>query len=57
LIIADLVRDGISTTCDRIDVIAWRHSADATGDLQLSVQTLFSFGAKETNGSVDVCSD
>lgn len=56
LTIADLVHNGISATCDRINVIAWRHSADAiTGELQLSVQTLFSFGARDAVSVIELC--
>ncbi len=57
LIIANLERSGISATCDRISVVAWRHSADTTsGSLQLDVETLWSFGARESAGGSDLCS-
>jgi hypothetical protein len=56
LIIASLVRGGVSATCDRIDVIAWRHSVDpATGLATLSVQPLWSFGAREASGLAQLC--
>jgi hypothetical protein len=56
LIIANVERAGVSTTCDRIDVIAWRHSADpVSGALQLDVETLWSFGAREIAGG-ELCS-
>jgi hypothetical protein len=55
--IASLVRGGFSSGCDRIDVIAWRHSVDATtGALTLSVQQQFSFGARESSGVAQLCS-
>jgi hypothetical protein len=55
--IANLVRGGLSASCDRIDVIAWRHRVDpASGNLSLDVQTLFSFGARESAGVADLCS-
>lgn len=51
LVIAKLERGGVSATCDRVDVIAWRHSADTTsGALQLEVETLWSFGARDSAG-------
>ncbi|HKE95018.1 MAG TPA: hypothetical protein VKB34_11970 [Povalibacter sp.] len=56
LIIANLVRSGLSGTCDRIDVIAWHHSVDlGTGELALDIETLFSFGARESAGSTSLC--
>jgi hypothetical protein len=55
--IGSLVRGGSSATCDRIDVIAWRHSVDATtGTLTLTVQEQFSFGARESSGVAQLCS-
>jgi hypothetical protein len=54
--IAQLVRGGMSASCDRIDVIAWRHQADSTsGALTLDVQTLWSFGAREAAGVAQLC--
>lgn len=54
--IAKLVRGGLSPTCERIDVIAWTHSVDmSTGALTLNVQLLWSFGARELNGAVELC--
>jgi len=51
-----LARAGISSTCDRVDVIAWRHTLDTTtGTLQLEVTTLWSFGAREQTGAVSLC--
>lgn len=51
LIIATLERAVASGRCDRIDVIAWRHDADATsGALRLDVETLWSFNAREAGG-------
>lgn len=56
LIIANLTRGGLSATCDRIDVIAWHHSADTTtGALQLDIQTLWSFGARASTGAASLC--
>jgi hypothetical protein len=53
-----LVRHGLSSSCDRIDIIAWRHSVDtSSGALTLDVETLFSFGARESNGLVELCAD
>lgn len=49
-------RGGISTSCDRIDVISWRHTLDtATGSLHVEVATLWSFGAREAAGVVTLC--
>jgi hypothetical protein len=54
--IAALVRNGSSSTCDRIDILAWRHTLDiSTGALMLDVETEFSFGAKESGGSIELC--
>jgi hypothetical protein len=54
--IASLVRAGISTSCDRIDVIAWRHQVnDTTGALTLTVQPLWSFGVRESAGVAELC--
>lgn len=54
--IASLVRAGISEGCDRIDVLTWRHDLDATtGALELRTQTLWSFGARESAGGVQLC--
>jgi hypothetical protein len=56
LYIANLVRNGISTSCDRVDVVSWTHTVDvASGDLQLQVRTLWSFGAKESAGLAQNC--
>ena len=56
--IASLVRGGMSATCDRIDVLAWRHRVDAaTGDVTLDVQTLWSFGARESAGAPQLCAN
>lgn len=56
LIIADLQRNGQSATCDRIDVISWRHTVDTvTGALVLEVETLWSFGARESAGTASLC--
>ena len=44
-------------SCDRVDVVAWRHTLDTmTGSLQLEVTTLWSFGARESAGVVSLCS-
>jgi hypothetical protein len=57
LYIANLTHAGISATCDRIDVIAWRHHLDSTtGELQLEIQALWSFGARQVAGVSDLCS-
>lgn len=56
LIMGKLVRNGLSAGCDRIDVIAWRHTADASsGALDLGIQTLWSFGARESGGAAQLC--
>lgn len=53
---AALVRNGISAECDRIDVLAWRHTLDvATGSLTLDLETEFSFGARDSVGTVELC--
>jgi len=52
-----LARGGVSSSCDRVDVIAWRHTLDtASGTLQLQETTLWSFGARESAGVVSLCS-
>lgn len=52
-----LARGGFSGSCDRVDVIAWKHVLDTTtGTLQLEVSTLWSFGARESAGAVSLCS-
>jgi hypothetical protein len=54
--IATLVRGGMSASCDRIDVIAWRHQVNnATGAITLDAQTLWSFGAREAAGIAQLC--
>jgi hypothetical protein len=55
---ASLNRLAYSSTCDRIDVFAWTHTAQvATGELQLSIQPLWSFGARDAGGGVaQLCS-
>lgn len=51
-----LVRNGVSSSCDRVDVLAWRHTLDlASGELELEVETLWSFGAHEAAGAVSLC--
>jgi hypothetical protein len=51
-----LARGGISGSCDRVDVLAWRHTLDTTtGTLQLEVTTLWSFGARDSAGAVALC--
>lgn len=55
--IGSLARGGISSSCDRVDVVVWRHALDTTtGSLQLEVSTLWSFGAHEAAGVVSLCS-
>lgn len=54
--IAALVRNGMSETCDRIDIVAWRHTLDpSSGTLTLDTETEFSFGARESDGVVELC--
>jgi hypothetical protein len=56
LLIANLERRGVSSTCDLITVDAWRHEAVvATGELMRNVEALWSFGAREANGAVELC--
>jgi hypothetical protein len=56
LYIASLAAHGTSSTCDRVDVVAWRHRLDSsTGALTLEVDAEFSFGARENNGAVELC--
>jgi hypothetical protein len=51
-----LVREGMSSTCDRVDVMAWRHTLNTTtGEIELDVETLWSFGAHESAGVVSLC--
>ena len=58
LTIANLVRAGTSAACDRIDLIAWRYTADSsTGSLQVDTTTLLTFGAREESGRVELCSN
>jgi hypothetical protein len=55
--IANLAHAGITASCDRVDVIAWRHRLDSTtGNLQLEVQDLWSFGARQVGGVTELCS-
>jgi hypothetical protein len=55
--IGSLARSGISSSCDQVDVVAWRHTLNtATGRLQLEVETLWSFGAREAAGATSLCS-
>lgn len=56
LYIGNLTRNGLSSTCDRIDVITWRHTVDSNGQLHLDLQTLWSFGARESAGAAQICS-
>jgi hypothetical protein len=56
--IANLTRGGVSASCDRVDVIAWRHRMETTtGNLQLEIQALWSFGAKQISGVTELCTD
>lgn len=42
--------------CDRIDVVAWRHAADvASGGLQRNQQPLWTFGARQVSGVIELC--
>jgi hypothetical protein len=52
-----LARGAASSGCDRVDVVAWRHTLDTmTGSLQVESTTLWSFGARESAGVVSLCS-
>lgn len=56
LIIANRIQNGISSGCDRIDVIAWTHTAQsANGSLELGIDTLWNFGARSSAGAVQLC--
>lgn len=56
LLIANLERNGTSASCDRIYVEAWRHDvAMATGELTRSAEELWTFGAREVDGVVELC--
>jgi hypothetical protein len=56
--IASVARSAISSSCDRIDVLAWQHRLDTTtGRLHLDVQALWSFGAREAGGVAAQCSN
>ena len=49
LVIATLSRDGVSSGCDRIDVLGWRHDLDsASGALQRHLSLLWSFSARQS---------
>lgn len=55
--IGSLTRGGMSASCDRIDVIAWRHDVNASsGALELRADTLWSFGARDSAGVAELCS-
>lgn len=57
LTIASLTRAGISSTCDRVSVIDWTHHANiGSGELSRAIEPLWSFGARESNGVVELCS-
>ncbi len=55
LVIATLSHDGISSGCDRIDVLGWRHDMDSTtGALQRHLSLLWTFSARQSgNVAVD----
>lgn len=54
--IGSLTRGGMSASCDRIDVLAWRHDVNASsGALELRADTLWSFGARENAGVAELC--
>jgi hypothetical protein len=56
--LASLTRGGLSAACDRISVIAWRHDLNAaTGAVELNVDTLWTFGARENAGVAELCSE
>jgi hypothetical protein len=58
LYIAALQRNGLSATCDRINVLSWRHALNtSTGQLTLDVEPAFSFGARESGGVAETCSE
>jgi hypothetical protein len=56
LYIANLTHSGVSAACDRIDVIAWRHRLNSTtGSLQLELEYLWNFGARQSSGVAELC--
>jgi hypothetical protein len=56
LVIASLVTNGTGSGCDRIDVLAWRHSAvGASGELTRSVEPLWSFPVRASAGAAVSC--
>ena len=56
LIIAVLTHAITSGGCDSIAVYEWKHTLDmATGDLSLSLTSLFSFQAQQNGSMVSVC--
>jgi hypothetical protein len=56
--IANVMHAGVSANCDRIEVIAWRHTANTTtGELTLDVEPLFNFGARPNAGAAALCSE
>ena len=55
--IGSLARGALSSSCDRVSVLVWRHTLDvSSGQLELEVSTLWSFGAHESTGVVSLCS-
>jgi hypothetical protein len=57
LYVATLTRASVVGGCDRIDVMAWTHSANAqSGDLQLERQPLWHFGARQVGTGAELCS-
>ncbi len=56
LYIATLHRAASAASCDTIEVLAWKHTMNAsTGMLELSVATLWSFGASDASGVASLC--
>lgn len=54
--IAQLQRAAAAGGCDRIEVLAWRHSVDvASGALTRARQILWTFGARQAGGGTELC--
>ncbi len=55
LLLAFVIRQG-QDSCDRVDVVAWRFSADAeSGDVSRRFETLHSFEATLSGGIPSFC--
>jgi hypothetical protein len=56
LVMATLTPATTQGACDRIDIVRWRHAADATsGNVTRSLQALWHFEARESTAGISVC--